>query len=174
MTRVLLDATTLIALGTIGELRLLSYLDGELVVPPAVRREVTTEPASTNLDRLFEQPQAREEAPPADWIADAAALLDESSETGDVQLLAFVLAHTAEERSIGVVSDDQRVRTTAGGLGATVTGTIGIIVRAVDEGVSTDTGLEILDQMDSHGLHLTGSLRVRAEGLIEDAGGERG
>lgn len=173
MTRVLLDATTVIALGRIGELGLLNHLDGELVVPPAVRREVTTEPASTNLDRLRKQPQAGEEAPPADWIADAAALLDESSDSGDVQLLAFVLAHTAEERSIGVVSDDQRVRTTAEGLGATVTGTIGIIVRAVDEGLELEAGLAILDQVDSHGLHLTGSLRARAEGLIEAAGAER-
>lgn len=170
MTRVLLDATTLIALGKIGELDLLSHLDGELVVPPAVRAEVTTEPASTNLDRLLERPQVNEESPPLDWTADAMDLLDESSETGDVQLLAFVLAHTAEEQLIGVVSDDQRVRATAGGLGATVTGTIGIIVRAVEEGLSTETGLEILDRVDSHGLHLTGSLRARAEALIEEAG----
>ncbi len=174
MTRVLLDPTALIALGTIGELDLLSTLDGELVVPQAVRAAVTTEPASTNLDRFLEEPQVSEMAPPADWVGDAADLLGESSETGDVQLLAFVLARTAQEASIGVVSDGKRVRTTAGGLGAIVTGTIGIIVRAVEEGLETETGLDVLDRVDSHGLHLTGSLRVRAEALIEAAGEERG
>ena len=170
MTRVLLDATTLIAFGTIGELDLLTTLDGELVVPPAVRAEVSTEPASTNLDRLLEQPEVSEAGPPTDWVGDGAGLLAESSETGDVQLLAFVLAHTARDDPIGVVSDDQRVRTTARGLGATVTGPIGIIVRAVEAGLSTDTGLDVLDRIDSHGLHLTGSLRSRATELIEAAG----
>lgn len=109
-------------------------------------------------------------APPADWVEDAADLLDDSTETGAVQVLAFVLAKTEQDESIGVVSDDQRVRTTAGGLGATVTGTIGIIPRAVAEGLEPAAGLEILDRVDSHGLHLTGSLRVRAAELIEAAG----
>jgi len=55
MTRIYMDATTLIALGTIGELALLESFDGTPVVLPSIRDEVTTEPAETNLERLCER-----------------------------------------------------------------------------------------------------------------------
>lgn len=166
------DATTLIALGTIGELELLAELDGPLVVHPAVRREVTTEPASTNLERFLDAPGVRAETPPDDRLPEARTLLGEQTENGDVQILATVLARTATDSPIGVVSDDRRVRTTARGLGATVTGTVGVVVRAVETGLSTESALDVLDRVDSHGLHLTGSLRKRAEALIGGAGSE--
>jgi len=44
MTRIYMDATTLIALGTIGELALLESFDGTPVVLPSIRDEVTTSP----------------------------------------------------------------------------------------------------------------------------------
>jgi len=53
--RVYVDATTLIALGTVGELDLLGNFDGEVVVLPAVRDEVTTEPARKNVERFVEK-----------------------------------------------------------------------------------------------------------------------
>ena len=55
MTRIYVDATTLIALGTVGELDLLATFDGTVVVLPTIREEVTTEPARTNLDRFVER-----------------------------------------------------------------------------------------------------------------------
>ena len=55
MTRIFLDATTLIALGTIGELEQLMSFNGTLVVLPTVQREVTTEPAQTNVSRFVDQ-----------------------------------------------------------------------------------------------------------------------
>lgn len=63
MTWVLVDATTLIALGTVGELGHLTGLDGEIVVPPAVHDEVTTEPARANLERFLDRHDARVSLP---------------------------------------------------------------------------------------------------------------
>lgn len=170
MTRVFFDATTLIALGSIGELELLTNFTGDLVVLPIVQNEVTTEPARTNLTRFLE----RHDVEPTDsaihdQLEHAKRVLDEPTENGDVHLIAAVLAYTADDRPIGIVSDDRRVRTVARGLGATVTGTIGVLVRAVEEGLSPKAARELLDRVDAHGLHLTGSLRQKAHALFDDA-----
>lgn len=171
MTDVLPDATTLISLGTVGELDLVAQFEGSLVVPPLVRDEVTTEPARTNLSRFVDEHDVRTELSSGvrDRIPQAADVLDETTENGDVQLLAAVLARTDEDRPVGVVSDDRRVRTTARGLGATVTGTVGVVVRAVEEGLAPDDARNVIDRVDSHGLHMTGSLRERAHDLIDEA-----
>lgn len=168
MTRLYLDATTLIGLGTIGELDLLTAFDGDLVVLPAVREEVTTEPAGTNLKRFLDAEPVHADHP-GDAARDrqAMALLDEPSANGDVRLVAAVLEHTADDEPVGVVSDDRRVRTVARGLGANVTGTIGVVVRAVVEGLPAEDGTTIVRRLDDHGLHMTAELRETAYELVE-------
>ncbi|WP_129116215.1 hypothetical protein [Halegenticoccus tardaugens] len=170
MTQVFIDATTLISLGTIGELDLLTTLTGDLVILPLIQDEVTTEPAQTNLTRFIDEYELRTCDPAIhDRTHQAKTVLGEATENGDVHLIAAVLAYTTDDRSIGVVSDDRRVRTTARGLGATVTGTIGVIVRTVDEGLPPEDARELVDRIDSHGLHMTGSLREKAYSLIDEA-----
>ena len=168
MTTIYVDATTLIALGTIGELELLTAFDGQLVVLPAIREEVTTEPAGTNLDRLCDR-AAVETSPPTGDDERARAILDESTVNGDVRVIAAVLAQTDADEPVAVVSDDRRVRTVARGLGATVTGTIGVIVRAVEEGLPEADATAIVRRVDEHGLHMTAELRETAHELIESA-----
>ncbi|RLM71399.1 hypothetical protein DVK05_01260 [Halorubrum sp. Atlit-8R] len=170
MTRIFLDATTLIVLGTIGELEQLTSFSGTLVVLPTVQREVTTEPAQTNLSRFIAQDAVATADPVVqDRVEQAKEVLGEVEQNGDVSLIAAVLAYTAEERPVGVVSDDQRVRTTARGLGATVTGTVGVIVRAVEEGLDREAAHDLVRRIDSHGLHMTGTLREKADELIDEA-----
>lgn len=170
MTRIFFDATTLISLGTIGELELLANFTGDLVVLPIVQHEVTTEPARTNLARFLERDDVDMSDPVVhDRLEQATQILEESTENGDVHLIAAVLAYTADDRSIGIVSDDRRVRTTARGFGATVTGTIGVVVRAVENGMSPEEAHKLIDRIDAHGLHMTGSLRQKAYTLIDDA-----
>lgn len=170
MTRIFLDATTLIAFGTIGELKHLTDFTGELVVLPAVQSEITTEPAQTNLTRFIDQ-YAVETTEPAvqGRVQQAKEVLGEEEQNGDVSLIAAILAYTADDLPVGVVSDDRRVRTTARGLGATVTGTIGVIVRAVEEGLDRKEAYTLVRRVDSHGLHMTASLREKAYSLIDDA-----
>lgn len=174
MTRILVDASTLIALGTVGELELLTSFDGQLVVLPAIRDEVTTEPARTNLSQFVERESVEVEDAAGDSNTERArALLGDSRVTGDVRLIATVLGHVDAGRDVGVVSDDRRVRTVARGIGAEVTGTIGAIVRAVAAGRSADEGKRLVRAVDGHGLHMTGELRDRAYELIEEAAHER-
>lgn len=170
MTRIFFDATTLIALGTIGELEHLTSFAGDLVILPAVQNEVTTEPAQTNLNRLIDQYEVETTDPLIDdHLQQAKEVLDEEKKNGDVYLIGASLAYTADDLPIGIVSDDRRVRTTARGLGAIVTGTIGVIVRAVEDGLDREDAYTLVDRIDSHGLHMTGSLREKAYSLIDDA-----
>jgi len=132
--RIYLDATTVIGLGGIGRLDLLDHFDGTPVVLPAVREEVTTEPARTNLDRFLNTTSAEAGPSPSDKHLDTArSVLEESGTNGDIQLVAAVIAHRDTEEPVAVISDDRRVRTVTEGFGARVTGTIGVIVRAVEE-----------------------------------------
>lgn len=174
MTQVFLDATTLVALGTVGELDRLTNFSGELVVLPAVEHEVSTEPANTNLSRYIDRwDVATTDLYVDDRLQQAMEVLGETTENGDVHLIAAVLAYTANNEAVGLVSDDRRVRTTARGLGATVTGTIGVIVRSVAEGLDRDKAHALVDRLDAHGLHMTGSLRDKAYSLIDEAAADR-
>ncbi len=170
MTRIFVDATTLIALGTIGELEHLVSFSGDLVVLPAVENEVTTEPAQTNLGRFINQYEVKTtDSVVDDYLQQAKEVLGEEEESGDVYLTGAVLGYTADDQSVGIVSDDRRVRTTARGLGAVVTGTVGVVVRAVEEGFNREEAYTLIDRIDSHGLHMTGSLRDKAYSLIDEA-----
>ncbi|MFA1610282.1 hypothetical protein [Halobellus rubicundus] len=182
-----LDATTLIALGSVGELGLLGALDGPLVTTPRVVDEVTTEPARYRVDQVLgegdEGGRDRSEnsrfddvvrirfqrAIPERYVTPAADLLGEEDRNGDVELIANVLRARDRGREIGVVSDDRRVRTVADGLDATVTGTLGVVIRAVREGIGADEAKSIVRALDSEGLHLTGELRDTAFSLIDEA-----
>lgn len=44
-----------------------------------------------------------------------------------------------------------------------MTGTVGVVVRAVDEGCPAEAAHELLARLDAHGLHMTGELRARAD-----------
>lgn len=164
------DATTCLSLGTIGELELLTTFDGTIVILPQIRDEVTSEPARTNLDRFRDRNGVAVTVPAAEMDdARAREVLGESETNGDVRVIAAVLARDTADEGVAVVSDDRRVRTVARGLDATVTGTIGVIVRAVEEGVSGDEAKAIVQRIDGHGLHMTAELREEANDLIDAA-----
>lgn len=164
--KVYVDATTLISLGSVGELGHLVHFDGEIVIPSAVRAEVTTEPARSNLTRFLDERDVPDDGYGEGDLRQAKSVLGETDTNGDVQLVAATLAASDE---IAVVSDDRRVRTTCRGLGATVTGTVGVVVRAVVEGLSAEEGVDLVRRIDAHGLHMTGELRERAYKLVEEA-----
>ncbi|MCX2819053.1 hypothetical protein EGH25_06775 [Haladaptatus sp. F3-133] len=162
--RVYVDATTIIALGSVGELQLLRNFDGEVTVPPAVRDEVTTEPARTNLVNFVDSDEVRTELTTSNGsLREAREVLNEDEENGDVQIVACVL----EQEDVAVLSDDRRVRTVSEGFGATVTGTVGVVVRAVREGMSSEEAKDVVRRVDQHGLHMTAELREKAYELVE-------
>lgn len=169
--RVLVDASTLISLGEIGELALLTCFDGELEITDAVQGEVSTEPASTNLENLLEREKIVDEPTIGGGShEEAKEILGEDEVIGDVEIISTVLVLQSFDQNVGVVSDDKRVRTVADGLGATVTGTVGVIARAVEErGMTAEEGKDLVRRVDSHGLHMTGELREKAYELVEEA-----
>lgn len=170
MTEIHVDATVLIGLGSIGRLDLLGSFDGDPIVLPSIETEVSTEPARTNLDRAMESPLLSARDPPdAVHVERAQSVLGTGDINGDVQLVAAVLSARDDNNAIAVISDDRRVRTVSRGFGAEVTGSIGVVVRAVAEGMSVAEGKEVVRELDSQGLHMTAELRERADVLIEQA-----
>lgn len=170
---VYVDASTLIALGTPGELDLLTVVDGQLVVAAPVLEEVTTEPARTNGERFCERNDIRLRRRSELRATDAALdVLDESEPNGDAYLVGEVLWNTGDddEDPVGVGSDDRRVRRVTRGLGATVTGSIGVVVRNVEaDELTGEEAKELVRRIDAEGLHTTGELRERADHLIDEA-----
>jgi len=174
MTRIYVDATALVALGQVGELELLDSFEGTVVVPDAVRAEVTTDPPRTNLDRFVEEKPVVTGPVETDWTEQAMAVLGADKPTSDVRVVEGVLDATdggdeTDEPAAGLVSEDRRLRTIAEGFGATVTGTFGVVVRAAtdDKYLSTTQAKRIVRRIDSHGLHLTGEMREQAVGATE-------
>lgn len=172
------DATTLIALGHAGHLALLEHFDGRCVVLETVAAEVTTQPASTRMETLIEGnadgkislADLQDSAElPQNHLDTAKDVLGESDVTGDTEIVASVLWLGNRDDPVAVVSDDRRVRTVAGDFGATVTGTVGVVVRAVHEELSGDEAKSIVREIDAQGLHLTGELRDTAFDLIDEA-----
>jgi len=172
MTRIFVDATALVALGQVGELDLLGAFDGTVVIPDAVRAEVTTEPPRTNLERFLADHGVETGPVETGWTDDAVRVLDAAEPTSDVRVVEGILAATADDTdgaasaAVGLVSDDRRLRTVAEGFGATVTGTFGVVVRAAvsDKYFSASQAKRVIRRIDSHGLRLTGELREQAIG----------
>lgn len=162
------DVAPLYDLGQIGELAVLAELEG-VVVPEAVVAEVTVEPAATNLERFLREHDVTTEPAVEEWLADARGLLGESEVTSDAYIVAGLLEARDREGSAGLISDDRRLRAVADGLGATVTGTFGIVTRAsaMDNSLSPSQAKRVLRRTDDHGLQMTGRLRERAVGGIE-------
>jgi predicted nucleic acid-binding protein len=160
-------------LGNVGELELLTNFEGRVVVLDAVRQEVTSSSASVEADRLLGQNSVTRAAHEGAHVPSAADLLGDDELNGDVAIVTAILRAKERNESVAVVSDDRRVRTVAESLGATVTGTIGVVVRAVHEGMHPSEAKELVRRLDSQGLHMTGELRETASRLVDEAARER-
>ncbi|WP_226004149.1 hypothetical protein [Natrinema salinisoli] len=89
--------------------------------------------------------------------------------TGDVALLGMALERT----DAIVVTDDKPLRDTCKALSIPVSGSIAILVRAVErDAVTVDDANDTLLAMDEVGARLSASLLRRAERLLEDAASE--
>jgi predicted nucleic acid-binding protein len=168
---ILVDATTLYDLGQIGELELLDSFERTVLVLDAVAAEVDVEPAATNLDRYIDGCGVATTVDGlADFKDDAMALLVSDGYTGDVAIVAGLLAGREREEDVVLVSGDTRLRAIADGLGATVTSAFGVVVRAAadDKYFSTTQAKRVIRRTDHHGVQMTGTLRERAIGEVSD------
>jgi len=170
MTRIYVGPTTLYALGGVGELDLLDHFDGRLVVPEVVVDAVTTEPARTALAEYLGGADVSQ-AVPEQARERASARLGLDADGYEAALLAGVLAHADpdDRTAVAVVSEDRRVRRLAEGLGAAVTGSVGVVARAAaeDKYLSRGQAKRVVRRMDRAGVVMTGEMRERVVGEIE-------
>lgn len=170
MSRIYVGPTALSRLGTVGELSLLRWFDGDVVVPEAVVDATTAEPTATNLVELREHDRAATVTVDEDDRERARALLGDKSIGSAASVVAGVLADrdTDDRSGVAVVSEDRTIRRLTRGLGGEVTSSFGVVVRGAleDRHMSPTQAKRVVRRLDQHGTHLTGELRERAIGEI--------
>ncbi len=156
MRKVVSNTTPLIALADIGHLDLLQKLYGEILIPEAVLDEIKTEPAKTVVNN-------------SSWIKvkkikknDEKSLFRAKLHAGEVEVMIL-----ADEMNADLLlMDDNAAKKTAKFLGMTVTGTLGILIRAKKEGY-IPTVRPLLDALLADGLYISDAVR---DYVLEAAG----
>ena len=174
----LVDASVFITLAEIDRLELLRRTRGQISMPATVADELTDEPAATAADAatgtwIDVVRPLDNGAFPDEWddrLQKAATHLGRSDDpdewAGDVPLLAAAMF----ESEVVVVTDDKPIRRTCKALSIPVSGSIGVLIRAVERGdVGAEAAKDELVAMDEVGARLSASLLRRAERLIDDA-----
>lgn len=172
MTRIYVGPTTVYSLGQVGELSLLGSFDGDVVIPESVAEASAVEPTGTNLEDLLDGDDVTVTTDDEAHLDRAESLLGEKDVGVAASVVAGVLADrdTDDRSAVAVVSEDRTVRRMARGLGAEVTSSFGVVVRATleDKYLSQSQAKRIVRRIDQHGMHLTGELRERAVGEIAE------
>ena len=145
MRKVVVNTTPLIALSEIGKLDILKKLYGEIFIPDAVLNEVKTEPAFSEV-RNF-----------ADWIH-VEGVQDRSQEkifrsrlhAGEVEVMLLALQSDADL----VILDDMLARKTAKYMGLTVSGTLGVLLKAKERGIITKVE-PVMEELIQNGLYVS-------------------
>lgn len=151
---VVVNATPIISLSLAGHLDLLRHLYQEVVIPTAVRAEVL---AGGRSGRGVEELQA------AEWIKTVSledpgrADLLSDLHRGEAEVIAL-----AQERGASLVILDERLaRRHALRLGLTITGTVGVFLKAKEKGLVPSVE-PLIKQILDHGIHLSPDLVRRA------------
>ena len=136
------DSTCLIGLERIGELNILPQLFDPIMIPPEVEREF-----GNNFSWLQ----------PENLTSDVlVAALRLTVDAGEAEAIAL-----ASEKSCLLISDDKQARSVAKRLGVTVIGTVGVLVRAKQNGVIMALK-PILDDLELNNFFISRALREEA------------
>ncbi len=119
----------LIALAKVDHLSLLEQLFGEVLIPPAVQRELFAKsgPESARLDDVLLN---FIKIAPVPSLAPEVKIVTQRLGPGEQQAIAL-----AYERKMPLVIDDRLGRTAARRLGLAVTGLVGVLLRAKEMGL---------------------------------------
>lgn len=183
----LVDASAFIILAEVGACDLLYSLDRAVLVPGPVSDEIVDDPAASELERASDEgdllvPYSRPIRDPhvesyqraaehlgreMPSVEEYAADNPDPDWSGDVALLADALNRYDDGV---VVTDDKPLRKTCKALSIPVSGSIGVLIRAVERGeLTANEAKENLYAMDEVGARLSASLVRRAARLIDDA-----
>lgn len=157
------DTTPIISLIKINRLDLLQKLFGEVLIPEAVYRELTTNAVFKNeADRVKD----------SDFLKTASVknrkaleVLQAASGLDDGESEAIILAD--ELHSDALIIDERKGRKVAQKLGIKITGTIGIMLQAHTENmISSDEIKMYLEQLKNSNIRLSDSLIREALSLL--------
>jgi predicted nucleic acid-binding protein len=153
----IVNASPVITLAKIGQLRLLEELAAELVMPEAVAGEILAGPG--------DDPARKQVA--AGWGAKASAarvpdaVLEWGLGAGESAVLALALERTGAT----AVLDDASARTAARSLGVALIGTIGVVMRAKAQG-RIASAARLIGELQAAGLHVDTAVIRAALGQI--------
>ena len=138
---VISDASPLIAMADIGELELLQKLYNRVSITDIVRDEIHAElPDWIEVSSEYDQKQFQ--------------ILKLEVDPGEASAIALALENPGSR----IILDERKGRSVAKRLGLKVTGTIGIIIKAKDQGL-IQSGKEILAKLEEHGFWLSEKLK---------------
>jgi len=143
---VVVNTTPIITLALIGQLDLLRHLYGEVVIPPAVQAEVLAGgPGSIGAAELqganWIQTVSMQDPRRADLLSDL--------DRGEAEVIALAQELNAEL----VIIDERLARRHAKRLGLTLTGTLGVLLKAKERGLVPAVG-PLMDQLRQGGIWL--------------------
>ncbi len=124
MRKVVVNTTPIIALANIGQLDLLKKLYGEIAIPKAVDLEILSEPARSLVNAASWIKVVTQDF--ANWKSTFSTRLH----AGEIEVLLLAEACDADL----LILDDNAAKKTAKYLGFTVTGTMGVLLKAKREG----------------------------------------
>ena len=155
------------------------------MVPEQVEAEITSGAAVDALSATVEDGTVSVRQVPDGPLARAAAHLGKPSPEGhesgnpdkrvegDLGILGLALLADHDGSSLGrqvVLTDDKPLRKACKALSIPVSGSIGVLVRAVERGdLASEDAKASVEAMDEVGARLSASLLRRAERLIDDA-----
>ena len=148
MRRVIVNSTPLIALSNIGQLEILKDLYEEITIPFAVYKEVTekNDTASKNIQNSLSWIHVENIHSPENY-----GLYKAKLHAGEIEVM--ILAQETPEADLLII-DDNAARKTAKFLGLTVTGTIGVIIKAHKSGLISDVEI-LLEKLQASGFYIS-------------------
>lgn len=142
------DSTCLIGLERIGELNILPALFDPIMIPPEVEREFGSKFSWLQTENVT-----------SNVLATALRLVVDSGEAEAIAL--------ASGKNCLLISDDKQARAAAKRLGITVIGTVGVLVRAKQNGVVSAIK-PILDDLEQNNFFISRALREEALKLVDE------
>jgi uncharacterized protein len=153
----------LIALAKADQLALLEGLFGHVLIPPAVHRELLAKsgPESARLDQAL---RGLIKVTPSPSLAPEVKIVTAGLDAGEQQVVAL-----AYEREASLVIIDERLgRAAARRMGLTVTGLVGVLVRAKEARLVTMVR-PLLEQVRQRGYWLSDEIIELATRLAEES-----
>lgn len=142
------DSTCLIGLERVGELDILPALFYSVMIPPEVERE---------FDRSFES--LKVEILTSNLLTTALQMV---VDMGEAEAIAL-----ASEKNCLLISDDKQARSAAKQLGVAVIGTVGILIRAKQNGIISEIK-PILKNLEINDFFISRALREEALKIAEE------